>query len=124
MPALERLAESFGEQTGLKVDFHSAIGEDRLPSEVETALFRVVQESLTNVVKHSHANRVSIVLTRRGDGVAVVVEDDGAGFDPADSGDGIGLLGMRERLALLDGTLDVESSAGQGTTLVAEVPWR
>jgi len=124
VPALERLAESFGEQTGLKVDFHSAIGEDRLPSEVETALFRVVQESLTNVVKHSHANRVSIVLTRRGDGVAVVVEDDGAGFDPADSGDGIGLLGMRERLALLDGTLDVESSAGQGTTLVAEVPWR
>jgi signal transduction histidine kinase len=124
VPALERLAESFGEQTGLKVDFHSAIGEDRLPSEVETALFRVVQESLTNVVKHSHANRVSIVLTRRGDGVAVVVEDDGAGFDPADSGDGIGLLGMRERLALLDGMLDVESSAGQGTTLVAEVPWR
>ena len=124
VPALERLAESFGEQTGLKVDFHSAIGDDRLPSEVETALFRVVQESLTNVVKHSHANRVSIVLTRRGDGVAVVVEDDGAGFDPADSGDGIGLLGMRERLALLDGTLDVESSAGQGTTLVAEVPWR
>ncbi len=124
VPALERLAESFGEQTGLKVDFHSAIGEDRLPSEVETALFRVVQESLTNVVKHSHANRVSIVLTRRGGGVAVVVEDDGAGFDPADSGDGIGLLGMRERLALLDGTLDVESSAGQGTTLVAEVPWQ
>src|SRR5205823_10861738 len=64
VPALERLAESFGEQTGLKVDFHSAIGEDRLPSEVETALFRVVQESLTNVVKHSQANRVSIVLTR------------------------------------------------------------
>ncbi|HEY8030338.1 MAG TPA: GAF domain-containing sensor histidine kinase [Gaiellaceae bacterium] len=124
VPALERLAESFGEQTGLKVDFHSAIGEERLPSEVETALFRVVQESLTNVVKHSHANSVSIVLTRRGDAVAVVVEDDGSGFDPTDSRDGIGLLGMRERLALLDGKLDVESTAGGGTTLVAEVPWR
>jgi signal transduction histidine kinase len=124
VPALERLAESFGEQTGLRVDFHSTIGEERLPSEVETALFRLVQESLTNVVKHSHANNVSIVLTRKGDAVAVVVEDDGTGFDPGETGDGIGLLGMRERLALLDGTLDVESAAGSGTTLVAEVPWR
>ncbi|HEX5247015.1 MAG TPA: GAF domain-containing protein [Gaiellaceae bacterium] len=124
VPALERLAESFGEQTGLRVDFRSTIGEERLPSEVETALFRLVQESLTNVVKHSHANNVSIVLTRKGDAVAVVVEDDGTGFDPGETGDGIGLLGMRERLALLDGTLDVESAAGSGTTLVAEVPWR
>jgi signal transduction histidine kinase len=123
VPAVERLAASFGEQTGLSVTFQSTIGEERLPNEVETALFRLVQESLTNVVKHSHANTVSIVLTRKGDAVAVVVEDDGTGFDPGETGDGIGLLGMRERLALLDGTLDVESSAGSGTTLVAEVPW-
>lgn len=124
VPALERLAASFGEQTGLKVDFQSTIGEERLPPEVETALFRVVQESLTNVVKHSHAGNVSIVLTRRGDAVAVVVEDDGTGFDPVRPGEGIGLLGMRERLALLDGRLDVESASGSGTTLVAEVPAR
>lgn len=124
VPALERLAASFGEQTGLKVDFHSTIGDERLPAEVETALFRVVQESLTNVVKHSQAGNVSIVLTRRGDAVAIVVEDDGAGFDPAVPGEGIGLLGMRERLALLDGRLEVESAAGSGTTLVAEVPAR
>jgi len=124
VPALERLAAAFGEHTGLNVDFHSTIGEERLPSEVETALFRVVQESLTNVVKHSRASNVSIVLTRKGDAVAVVVEDDGEGFDPAATGQGIGLLGMRERLALLDGKLDVESAAGSGTTLVAEVPWR
>ncbi|MDE3190350.1 MAG: GAF domain-containing sensor histidine kinase [Acidobacteriota bacterium] len=122
VPALERLTASFGEHTGLSVSFQSTIGEERLPGEVETALFRVVQESLTNVVKHSHARTVSVVLTRKGNGVAVVVEDDGDGFDPTGTGDGIGLLGMRERLALLDGTLDVESSAGSGTTLVAEVP--
>lgn len=122
VPALERLTASFGEHTGLSVSFQSTIGEERLPGEVETALFRVVQESLTNVVKHSHARTVSVVLTRKGNGVAVVVEDDGDGFDPTGTGDGIGLLGMRERLALLDGTLDVESSAGRGTTLVAEVP--
>ena len=124
VPALERLTASFGEQTGLTVTFQSSFGEERLPSDVETALFRVVQESLTNVVKHSHANNVSIVLTRKGGAVAVVVEDDGMGFDLGEPGDGIGLLGMRERLALLDGKLDVESAAGSGTTLVAEVPWR
>lgn len=125
VPALERLAATFGEHTGLDVSFHSTIGEERLPGEVETALFRVAQESLTNVVKHSHAHTVSVVLTRKGDAVAVVVEDDGTGFDPAAAGgDGIGLLGMRERLALLDGRLEVESAAGAGTTLVAEVPAR
>ena len=124
VPALERLTASFGEQTGLSVTFQSTLGEDRLPSEIETALFRVVQESLTNVVKHSHANNVSIVLTRKGDAVAVVVEDDGTGFDVTATSDGIGLLGMRERLALLDGRLDVESAGRGGTTLVAEVPWR
>jgi len=124
VPALERLIESFGEQTGLNVTFQSTIGEERLPSEVETALFRLVQESLTNVVKHSHASTVSVVLTRKGDAVAVVVEDDGTGFDPGETGDGVGLLGMRERLALLDGRLDIESTgAGTGTTLIAEVPW-
>jgi signal transduction histidine kinase len=121
--AVERLVETFGDQTGLNVTFQSTIGEERLPSEVETALFRLVQESLTNVVKHSHANTVSIVLTRKGDAVAVVVEDDGTGFDPGETGDGVGLLGMRERLALLDGTLEVESGPESGTTLVAEVPW-
>jgi signal transduction histidine kinase len=122
VPALERLTASFGEQTGLNVTFQSTVGEERLPGEMETALFRVVQESLTNVVKHSHASTVSIVLTRRGDSVAVVVEDDGAGFDPDASSDGIGLLGMRERLAILDGKLEVESTPGNGTTLVAEIP--
>lgn len=124
VPALERLTSSFGEQTGLSVDFHSTVGEGRLPNEIETALFRVVQESLTNVVKHSHARRVSIVLTRRGDTIAVVVEDDGHGFDPAEAAGGIGLIGMRERLELLDGRLEVESDAGAGTTLVASVPVR
>ena len=124
VPALERLAGSLGEQTGLTLTFQSTFGEERLPSEIETALFRVVQESLTNVVKHSHASSVSIVLTRKGDAIAVVVEDDGTGFDLDKPGDGIGLLGIRERLALLDGKLDVESAPGSGTTLVAQVPWR
>ncbi len=122
-PALERLTDSFSEQAGIRVDFHSALGETRLPSEVETALYRVVQESLTNIVKHADAKNVSVSLSRRESGVAAVIEDDGVGFDLRDvREEGIGLLGMRERLALLGGRLEIESRKGAGSTIVAEVP--
>ena len=122
VPALERLTESFAEQTDVRVDFHSALGDARLPPDVETALYRVVQESLTNILKHAHAKNVSISLARRETSVAAVIEDDGQGFDPRTvHEDGVGLLGMRERLALLDGRLEIESRAGAGTTVVAEV---
>ena len=122
-PALERLTDAFAEQTGLRVDFHSALGETRLPGEVETTLYRIVQESLTNIVKHANADSVSVSLSRREAGVAAVIEDDGAGFDQRSvREDGVGLLGMRERLALLDGRLEIESRPGAGTTIVAEVP--
>jgi signal transduction histidine kinase len=121
--ALERLTESFAEQTGISVDFHSALGETRLPGEVESALYRVVQESLTNIVKHADASKVSVSIARRESAVAAVIEDDGRGFDPrATRGDGIGLLGMTERLALIGGRVEIESRPGAGTTLVAEVP--
>jgi signal transduction histidine kinase len=121
--ALERLTESFAEQTGISVDFHSALGETRLPGAVESALYRVVQESLTNIVKHADAIKVSVSIARRESAVAAVIEDDGRGFDPrATRGDGIGLLGMTERLALIGGRVEIESRPGAGTTLVAEVP--
>jgi signal transduction histidine kinase len=123
VPALERLTESFAEQTEISVHFEAAVGDERLPAEVETALYRIVQESLTNVVKHAYANSVSIVVTRKPGSVALVIEDDGRGFDLGEAGDeGYGIVGMRERVALLDGTLRVESSEDAGTTLVAEVP--
>jgi signal transduction histidine kinase len=120
--ALERLTESFAEQSRIPVDFQSALPPQRLPEEVETALYRIVQESLTNVVKHAHATRVSVLLTRKNGSVAAVVEDDGRGFDPAAvRDDGFGLVGMRERIASLGGRLEVESSEG-GTTVAAEIP--
>jgi signal transduction histidine kinase len=123
--ALERLATSFAEQTGISVDFQTALADERLPGEVETALYRIVQESLTNVVKHARARRVSILLARKNGAVKAVVEDDGQGFDPAEqTGDGSGLVGMRERLALLGGRLEVESARDSGTTVAAEVPVR
>ncbi|HET9544389.1 MAG TPA: GAF domain-containing sensor histidine kinase [Gaiellaceae bacterium] len=122
VPALERLAESFGERTGMKVEVESAGLDARLPELVETTLYRVVQEALTNVVKHAQAGHVSIVLARRGSAATAVVEDDGRGFDPASENGGIGLAGMRERLALIGGRLEVESGPGVGTTIVAEAP--
>jgi signal transduction histidine kinase len=119
--ALERLADTFREQTGIGVEVEARTG-DRLPAEIETALYRIVQEALTNVVKHAHARHVSIVVTRKDGGVAALIEDDGRGFDPGTDDDGLGLVGMRERVSLLGGRLAVESAAGSGTTVVAEVP--
>lgn len=121
--ALERLRDTFSEQTGMAVDLEALIG-DRLPSDVETALYRIVQEALTNIVKHAQANSVSIVLTRSGGAVTAVIEDEGRGFTPDSGGEGLGLLGMGERLALLGGKLKIESNPGSGTTIVAEVPLR
>jgi signal transduction histidine kinase len=125
VPALERLAEMFGEQTGIDVQLNTQLQPDRLPSEVETAFYRIIQEALTNVVKHAQAEQVSILLTTKNGAVAAVIEDNGRGFDPrvADGG-GLGLLGMQERLALLGGRLTIESAEGAGTTVRVEVPVR
>jgi signal transduction histidine kinase len=123
VPAVERLAETFRERSGLEVDLESRLGERRLPSELETVLFRIVQETLTNIVRHAEASRVSILLTAKNGAVTAVVEDDGVGFDPL-TVSGLGLVGMRERVELVGGRLQIESGAGAGTTVVAEVPLR
>ncbi|MFQ5425917.1 MAG: GAF domain-containing protein, partial [Gaiellales bacterium] len=121
-PALTRLVEDMRDRIGVAIDLEANLG-DRLPEEVEGALYRTVQESLTNVVKHAGARRVSLLVTRRGPNVVAIVEDDGSGFSPEEVGrDHFGLFGMRERLALLGGELTVESSPGQGTTVRASVP--
>jgi signal transduction histidine kinase len=121
--ALERLTASFSDQTGITIDFEASLAGERLPEEVEIALYRIVQESLTNVVKHARARHVSILLARRNGAVKVVIEDNGQGFDPSEDADGgFGLVGMRERLALLGGRIEVESSGDDGTTIAAEVP--
>jgi two-component system, NarL family, sensor histidine kinase DevS len=122
VPAVERLASNVAEQSELVVDLEARLGEDRLPPEAETALYRIVQEALTNVVKHADAHRVSITLVRKEAAAVVVIEDDGKGFDPDGVRSGaLGFVGMRERVELVGGRLTVESSPGAGTTLVAEV---
>ncbi len=123
VPAVERLTDTFREQSGLRVDLESQLGEERLATEAETTLYRVIQEALTNVIKHAGAERVSILLQRKNSAVVAVVEDDGSGFDPASTrADALGLAGMRERVSLAGGRLQVESTPGSGTTVVAEVP--
>jgi signal transduction histidine kinase len=122
VPALERLTEQLREQSDLEVEFLSRL-EGRLPEEIETAVYRIVQEALTNVVKHANARQVSIVLARTDRTVTALIEDDGRGFDPAATREGgFGLEGMRERVALLGGTLKVESRRNAGTTVKVEVP--
>ena len=122
VPALERLAQTFMEQTELDIKLTDALGGRRLPRELETAFYRIVQEALTNIVKHAQARRVSILLMLMDDGAATVIEDDGRGFDPGERYEGLGLLGIRERLQLLHGRLTIESTPTSGTMLRAEVP--
>ncbi|HWH05704.1 MAG TPA: sensor histidine kinase, partial [Gaiellaceae bacterium] len=121
--ALRRLVEGFAENAPMRVDLHTRLGEERLPAEVETALYRIVQESLTNVAKHAEAASVSVLVTRKARSVSLLVEDDGRGFSEEDARtDALGLVGMRERVGLLGGRFAVESSAGRGTTIAVEVP--
>lgn len=128
--ALYNYLEEWAERSRVPVDFHSAgFGGGRLPLTHETAVYRIAQEALTNVVKHSGADRVSFILERRGDHVLAVIEDNGGGFDveaatpPEGRGRRLGLLGMRERAALLGGTINVESAPGIGTTLFVRIPF-
>jgi signal transduction histidine kinase len=128
VPALDRLVETFRERSGLAAELEARVGSERFPPEVETALYRIVQEALTNVVKHAGARHVSVTLTLKAASVVVVVEDDGEGFAPGQvavtTDGGLGIVGMRERVALLGGRLEIESAPGAGTTLVVEVPTR
>ena len=123
VPALDRLVHTFAEHTGIGVQLEARLDDARLPEEVETTLYRIVQEALTNIVKHAHARTVSVLLVRRGATVNVVIEDDGRGFEEAEvRDDGLGLVGMRERVGLIGGKLRIETSPGSGTTVAVEVP--
>jgi signal transduction histidine kinase len=120
--ALERLVDTYSRRTGLTVDSHLGGLESRLPEPVESALYRIAQEALTNIAKHAGASTVSVVTRRDGARLTMIVEDNGTGFEASTPGEGLGLVSMRERAELLGGSLQVESSAGHGTTLVVEVP--
>ena len=120
--ALEQLMKVTGERYNLSIRFKSAgiLEADRLPDYVETSLYRIVQEALTNAVRHASANDVDVILELRDGSVVVIVEDNGVGFDTGMIGKGghLGLLGMQERAQMMGGTLQIESRPGGGTTVV------
>jgi signal transduction histidine kinase len=124
-PALESMLHEWSDRNGIECDFQTVgLGPERFAPEVETMLYRVAQEALTNVLKHAAASRVGVLLERRGGSIALVIEDDGEGFDTDllyEKTQALGLRGMRERVAPLGGRLDVESSPGVGTTLFVRV---
>ncbi len=120
--ALERLAETVAEASGIEIQVDARLADQRLPGEVETTLYRLVQEALTNVVKHAAASHVRIRLTRDRLGVAATITDDGGGFERTAHNGGLGLTGMEERVGIVGGRFIVTSAPGRGTTLLAEVP--
>ncbi len=121
--ALRRFARELHERYGIAVTVLVEVPE-RLPAQVETVLYRVAQEALTNVVRHARAAEASIVVTVAGGFVQLVVEDGGVGFDPTAlaPAERIGLIGMRERLELLGGGLRLESAPGSGCSVHGRLP--
>lgn len=128
--ALERYVANYQANFGLRVDLETSglRQEERLPPTVELTLYRVIQEALTNIVKHAHAQNVSLVVERKADKLIAIVEDDGCGFDvravveaTAEEGK-LGLHGMRERIELVGGRLQFESAPGAGTSVFVEIP--
>ena len=127
--ALQEYAREWTAASGIPVDVLAhGLDDARPPAAVETTVYRIVQEALTNVSKHARAGRVSVILERRGDRLRTIIEDDGQGFDPETlehqgrGGQQVGLLGMAERAALAGGELSIESAPGSGTTVYLHIP--
>lgn len=129
-PALEALVTRFERQSALQIElevdlaYENGAAEDRHAPDIEATVYRLVQEALNNVVKHARAHAVTVRVTDGDEQVVVYVGDDGDGFDAEQQSSGFGLLGMRERLALVNGKLTVDSTPGEGTTVRAEIPLR
>jgi two-component system sensor histidine kinase UhpB len=130
LAALQKHCATFAQRFGVSVDCQAVglNGVARLPVKIETALYRIVQESLTNAVRHGQAQSIQVLVQRKESAVLTVIEDDGCGFEARDwrvrclADDHLGLLGIEERAALFGGTLRVESRPGSGTSLFVEIP--
>lgn len=124
--AIDAYARPLAQAAGIDVELRTAPVSGLLGRDAELAVYRIVQEALSNVVRHSGASRVAVALWRRGTSVEAVVEDDGAGFDPLETmhepGGGLGLFGMRERALYVGGQVDIISVPGQGTRILVRVP--
>lgn len=130
VPAVAAFVNEWSRHFEIPADFQSAkIPKRRFGRQTEIHLYRIAQEALNNIAKHAEATRVSVVLEKRDDRMILIIEDDGKGFFPGRlavperSGRGLGLLGMKERAALIGGDLEIESAPGYGTTIFVRVPF-
>ena len=121
MEALRSYAKDWSRRSGIAAQV-TVSGERPLPLAVEQPLFRVAQEALANTARHSGAQTVTIHLAWQADALTMTIADDGKGFEVTETGYGIGLQSMRERVAKLDGRLIITSASGQGTQLRATLP--
>jgi signal transduction histidine kinase len=119
LPALEWLAEDFTLRSEIPCRVEASAGDVALGEKASIELFRIAQESLTNVARHARASQVRLLMRRRDDALEMSVIDDGCGFDPAQAqaSGHFGLLGMRERALRLGGTLLIDSEPGRGATI-------
>ena len=119
--ALRALAEESSARGGIEVETTIELGEETRGEE-ERIVYRLVQESLNNVLKHAGASRVAFAARQEAEEIQISIADDGAGFDPTASTAGRGLTGMKERIELLGGQIEIDSSPGNGTRISAQVP--
>jgi signal transduction histidine kinase len=125
--ALTNYVQDWSRRFGIAARLHtSGLLDDRLAPDIETTLYRIAQEALNNVAKHSRATKVDVMLERRPDSVMLTIEDDGIGFDAEGEtgrGQGFGLIGMQERAALVGATLQIETAVGQGASILVRMPF-
>jgi signal transduction histidine kinase len=124
LPTLRSYLRGFAKRSGIDVKLQASSKAEQLSSEAKTVMFRIAQESLTNVAKHAHATRVSVTLRKITRGIKMEIEDDGRSFRAGvDGKERLGLLGMQERARLVDGCFAVEPTPGKGTTVRVEIPF-
>ena len=125
VPALRQYVESVSDKNEMTVQFEAVGFDERLPMDIEIAIYRIVQEAMTNVIRHSGATRVDVILESRRNKLIIIVEDNGVGIDDASilNGDRLGIVGMRERAEMFGGKCIVERTTGSGTTVLVEVPY-
>jgi signal transduction histidine kinase len=124
--AVEWQAREFESRTGIPCALHASLGDGALDPMASTAVFRILQESLTNVTRHSRATHVAVRLERRNGDLILEVRDDGIGIADSEASNvrSIGLAGMRERAQLVGGGVSITGSRGDGTTIRVQIPWR
>jgi signal transduction histidine kinase len=128
LPALRKYIRRYEKSVGLRVELEAVGLDSRLPPEIEITLYRIVQEALTNTARHARAQTAHLCLLCEGDTIEAVVDDDGQGFtvervlNSKTNDGGTGLLGMRERVTLLHGDFDIQSTPGQGTRIMISIP--